>query len=38
MIRESISKLVDGQSLSRDEAYETLKEVMTGEATPAQIA
>jgi anthranilate phosphoribosyltransferase len=38
MIRESIAKLVERQPLSRDEAYQTLKEVIGGEATPAQIA
>ncbi len=38
MIKETIAKLVDGQSLSQDEAYETLREIMSGNATQAQIA
>jgi anthranilate phosphoribosyltransferase len=38
MIRESISQLLDGQSLSAEQAEEVMDEVMTGEATPAQIA
>ena len=38
MIRESIAKLVDGRDLSHDEAHQTLREIMAGEATPAQIA
>jgi anthranilate phosphoribosyltransferase len=38
MIRESISQLLDGQSLSAEQAEEVMGEVMTGQATPAQIA
>ena len=38
MIREAIAKLVDNQPLSHDEAHATLREIMAGEATPAQIA
>lgn len=37
MIKEAIAKLVDGKELSRQESYETLKEIMSGGATPAQI-
>lgn len=38
MIRESIAKLAEGQKLSREEAHTTMLEIMSGEATPAQIA
>ena len=38
MIRETIRQLLDGQSLSAVEAEGVMDEVMTGEATPAQIA
>ncbi len=38
MIRETIAKLVDGDMPTREEAYDTLREIMGGEATPAQIA
>lgn len=38
MIREAIAKLVEGKELSRDEARSTMLEIMSGEATPAQIA
>ena len=38
MIRESIAKLAEGQTLSRAEAHATMLEIMSGEATPAQIA
>ena len=38
MIREAISQLLDGQSLSAGQAERVMDEVMTGEATPAQIA
>jgi anthranilate phosphoribosyltransferase len=37
MIREAIAKLVDGQSLAEDEAAAVMEEIMTGEATPAQL-
>jgi anthranilate phosphoribosyltransferase len=38
MIKESIAKLAEGQKLSREEAHVTMLEIMSGEATPAQIA
>ncbi len=38
MIKESIAKLVDHQTLTREEALGTMLEIMGGEATPAQIA
>ncbi len=38
MIRESIQKLVDGLSLTREEAQETMREIMSGGTTEAQIA
>jgi anthranilate phosphoribosyltransferase len=36
MIRESISKLIDGNSLTTDEAALVMDEIMTGAVTPAQ--
>jgi anthranilate phosphoribosyltransferase len=38
MIREAIAKLVDGKSLAEEEAASVMEEIMTGEATPAQLA
>ena len=38
MIREAIAKLVENKELTHDEAHGTLREIMSGEATPAQIA
>ena len=38
MIREAIAKLIDGQSLAEEEAAAVMEEIMTGEATPAQLA
>ncbi len=38
MIREAIAKLVEHKDLTREEAYLSLRQIMTGEATPAQIA
>ncbi|MEM0192019.1 MAG: anthranilate phosphoribosyltransferase [Candidatus Korarchaeum sp.] len=38
MIREAIKKLISGQDLTQDEAYASMREVMSGEATSAQIA
>jgi anthranilate phosphoribosyltransferase len=38
MIREAISQLLEGHSLSAGQAEGVMDEVMTGEATPAQIA
>ncbi len=37
-IRESISKLADGHTLTRQDAHAALVEIMNGEATPSQIA
>lgn len=37
MIREAIAKVVDGTSLSEEEAVAVMEEIMTGEATPAQL-
>jgi anthranilate phosphoribosyltransferase len=37
MIREAIAKLIDGQHLTQAEAAGVMDEVMSGEATPAQI-
>ena len=37
MIREAITSAVAGQSLSMDEAVSVMREVMEGEATPAQL-
>lgn len=37
MIREAISKAIDGLDLTENEARETMKEIMEGVATPAQI-
>jgi anthranilate phosphoribosyltransferase len=38
MIKEAISKVVSGENLSKEEASNTMNEIMSGEATPAQIA
>ena len=38
MIKEIIQKVVDGCDLTEDEARRTMEEIMSGEATPAQIA
>jgi len=38
MIREAISKAINGENLSQEEATLTMNEIMSGEATPAQIA
>jgi anthranilate phosphoribosyltransferase len=38
MIKEAIEKVVSGSSLSFEEAAGVMEEVMSGEATPAQIA
>ena len=35
--QEALARLLDGHDLSRDEARAVMNEVMTGEATPAQI-
>ena len=36
MIKEAIKTLVDGRSLTEDEAASVMEELMPGEATPAQ--
>lgn len=38
LIREAIGKLINGQNLTQDEAYASMREIMSGEATSAQIA
>lgn len=38
MIRETIAKLIARESISRDEAYRTMLEIMNGETTESQIA
>ena len=38
MIQLTIAKLLDGRDLTRNEACETMRTIMRGEATPAQIA
>lgn len=37
MIQEAIAVLIDGQNLTRQQAAEALSDIMTGQATPAQI-
>ena len=37
MIRDAIAQLVDGISLDRAQSTQVMEEIMTGEATPAQI-
>ena len=38
MIKDSIQKLIDGTSLTYEESREVMKEIMSGQATNAQIA
>lgn len=38
MIKEAIVKIVDKQDLTYDEAYQVIKEIMSGETTPTQNA
>ena len=38
MIQRALARLLDGHDLSREEAHEVMGSIMTGEATPAQIA
>jgi anthranilate phosphoribosyltransferase len=38
MIKDSIQKLIDGTSLAYEESREVMKEIMSGQATSAQIA
>lgn len=37
MIQQAIQSLIDGKTLTRDEAYAALTDIMSGEATDAQI-
>ena len=37
MIQQSIAKLLERQNLNEDDAYATMMQIMTGEATGAQI-
>lgn len=37
MIQEAIAVLIEGHNLSREQAAEALRDIMTGHATPAQI-
>lgn len=38
MIQEAIAKLIDRQNLTQQEMYQTMNEIMSGDATEAQIA
>lgn len=38
MIKEAINKFMDGKSLTREEAYKVMEEILSGEATEAQIS
>jgi anthranilate phosphoribosyltransferase len=38
VIQKALARLLDGHDLSRDEARETMNQIMAGDATPAQIA
>lgn len=38
MIKEAISKIVEGENLEEKEAIEVMNEIMNGESTPAQIS
>ncbi len=38
MIREAIAKLAENQTLTREDALQSLRDIMDGNATPAQIA
>ncbi len=38
MIKEAISKLIEGKSLTKEEAMQTMSEIMRGETTPSQIS
>ena len=37
VVQASIAKLLEGESLTREEAQRTMESIMDGEATPAQI-
>ncbi|MBI2830490.1 MAG: anthranilate phosphoribosyltransferase, partial [Chloroflexi bacterium] len=36
MIKEAIAQLVEGKSLSMEQASQVMNEIMSGEVTPAQ--
>ncbi|MCD7758108.1 MAG: anthranilate phosphoribosyltransferase, partial [Clostridiales bacterium] len=38
MIKEAITKIVDKQDLTYEEAYAVMSEIMSGETTPTQNA
>lgn len=38
MIKEAINKLIETEDLSKQEAYDVMKDIMSGQATPSQIA
>lgn len=38
MIKEAIGKFMDGHSLTREEAYKVMEEILSGDATEAQIS
>src|SRR5215218_2388673 len=38
MIQKAIARLLDGHNLTRSESREVMGEIMSGEATPAQIS
>lgn len=38
MIKEAINKFMDGQSLTREEAYKVMQQILSGEATESQIS
>ncbi|MEJ2636064.1 MAG: anthranilate phosphoribosyltransferase [Calditrichia bacterium] len=38
MIKEAIAKFMDGHSLTREEAYKVMEEILSGDATEAQIS
>ncbi len=37
MIREAIEQLVSGRALTQEQAAQVMEEIMTGQATPAQL-
>ena len=38
MFKEILNKIVTGENLNEEEAYDTMNEIMQGITTPAQIA
>ncbi len=38
MIKEAIGKLIQNKDLTKQEAYDSMKDIMTGVATPSQVA